>query len=551
MSDDDFFEDEDYIDDFAEEEEPEEELTLEDTKNLSNDFRSLFSDFVDLAKSVNSEFSSPEEVGELEAEEVMERIKEQRQAHPKIQLLGVEFEWEGSDPSHSSIPLHTLSTGWGPEPRSPIVYSILQTKKAIEEGKLKLKARFHSNLGKGSIQVRTRASEMTLLDVLTNEIQDQQPGFDALGNVAPTTVYISETGYSVFRGKYTYVSLPLENVKFPELGVGVYDINLVWEFRIKDQAASEAAGKTVWEKKWQTIRVGSSGLPIGLIRPFQVTKHRLYVTLDRPSAPWTTAQIPDVSKGIPVSLPLWAHALDIACNWAAGAQTKGEVAELITDALYDCGRLVYHSSPYYSKLGRKSDAYAGLQLSERSNAYIVYFHFNKLIERLKGGNGLGEKVNCFDCALTVATLANMLGCNLRVGKLQNMPDIDSTDANHYTDNRFEIFPLQAIGEEEMETQLAGVSEEEKLYFAYHAVAWATPNHEPGTPEDFLDPRCTIYDASVRIIDEGVAYTTAGMMRGSAETSESYISWLSPDTPEGLPRCKPQPVTVVEIQLQNG
>jgi hypothetical protein len=40
------------------------------------------------------------------------------------------------------------------------------------------------------------------------------------------------------------------------------------------------------------------------------------------------------------------------------------------------------------------------------------FSLSEMLERLTGGPGLGGKVNCTDSANTVATLSNLLGCEL-------------------------------------------------------------------------------------------------------------------------------------------
>ena len=40
------------------------------------------------------------------------------------------------------------------------------------------------------------------------------------------------------------------------------------------------------------------------------------------------------------------------------------------------------------------------------------YHLTQMIDRLNGGAGLGPKVNCTDSATTVATFANLVGCDL-------------------------------------------------------------------------------------------------------------------------------------------
>ena len=467
---------------------------------------------------------------------------------PEVRLVGVVFQWADSEPSYSSIPLTTIGQSWLPGSRTPAAYSINDTAEAIREGKLRIWARFHSSYGKGKIKVRTRTVKADPFDIITNEVAEQEGGHDALGNVATSTIYFDDSGYSIFRGKYSYVPLPLENVKFPELGVGVYDINWAWELLAIDRDATFDAKKEIWKEEWHPIRALNSDIPIRVSKNFELSKHRIYVTLDLPAAPWSVTRIPDISRGLPVTLPMWAHALEIACRWARGAATPQEAAWMIADRFYASGRFAYNPNPKYASLIKRDTNYGGVDLEEREDAYVVYFRFDKLVERLLGGNGLGPKVNCMDIALAVSTLANMVGCRLRVGKLQNMPDIDASDEHHFLDNRFEINPLRAIGLKDHEAPIAGVNDGERSFFSYHSVAWATPERERGTQQDFLDPNCVIYDACVEFLVDGAYRSASGYILGDADTPESYIGYLAKNTPDGRPRCKPQPITVVDVQL---
>lgn len=467
---------------------------------------------------------------------------------PEVRLVGIMFQMEDSDPSESGIPLHSLGAHWAPGSRTPVAYSINSTEDAIREGKLKVWARFHSSYGKGMIKVRTRSVEADPLDIVTNEIAEQEKGHDALGNVGITTIYFNDTGYSVYRGKHSYVPLNLENVKFPELGVGVYDINWAWEFIAIDRDATFDAKETIWKDEWHPVRTLNVDIPIEMSKQFELTKHRIYATLDLPGAPWSTTRIPDVSKGLPVALPMWSHALEIACQWARGAASPEQAAQLIADQFFASERFTYNTNPQYSSLVKRDQNFGGIDLEEREDSYVVYFQFDKLMERLQGGHGMGEKVNCMDIALGVSTLANMLGCRLRVGKLQNMPDIDASDEHHFLDNRFEINPVRAIGSESHEETISGVNDGGRAFFTYHSVAWAAPHGEQGSQKDFLDPCCLIYDACVEFMLDGSYQSASGHVLGDAENSESYIGLLAKNTPDGRPRCKPQPITVVDVQL---
>lgn len=467
---------------------------------------------------------------------------------PEVRILGIEFQWHDSSVYDSGTPLYPDASGWSTEHRSHVAYSIAATENAVKEGNLQIRARFWNNSGKCRIQVRARSTEMDPRDVFISELSEKYPGMNALGDVAPTTVYFNDTKFSVFRGKYTFVPLKLKNPGFPDLGVGVYDINWKWEFRLLDEEESKKQDKSVWEDKWHTIRTHNVNIPRLLTEPFEMTKHRVFITLDNPNHPWSTDKIPDTSLGLPLPLPLWANALEVACNWANGATTKTEAAMMITNQLYECGKFVYDPDPHYVIMGNEmKTSYQGVKLKVKKDAYAANFQFDKILERIDGGYGLGEKVNCLDCALTVASLANMLGCHLRAGKLQNLPDIDSTDENHYLDNRFEINPLRAIGKNNSEDSAADITYEGHQYFTYHTVAWEGP-YGYGYKEDFENPETIVYDACVHFLLDDKQIPASGLPMGKADIEGSYINLLAKDTPEGRPRCKPQSVTVVDIQL---
>ncbi len=470
---------------------------------------------------------------------------------PQVKLMGLQFQYGDSTPEEGGIPLTTMGSSWQPGDRSTAVYSIRSTAEAIQKGKLKVWARFWNSHGKGKIRVRSQVAITHLLDVITNEVQGQELGRDALGSAAPTTIFFDQSGYSVFRGKHSYVPLKLEDVKFPELGVGVYDIQWFWEFTVVDEEETERKGKTVWkneEEDWTGIRISNSTIPIELSAGFEQTQHRIYVTLDVPGPPWSVHRVPDMSKGLPVSMPMWSHALELACRYASQAQDEYNIALRIASEINALGLFVYDPSPQYCSLAKKDTNFGGVDLEEQEGSYIAYFQFDKFVERLWGGKGLGPNINCFDAALGVATLANMLGCKLRVGKLQNMADIDSTDDSHYEDNRFEINPILPVGYLDPNMPVPGVNREDGNFFAYHSVAWSAAHGGYGTPEDFLDPNNLIFDASLSFIQDGQYWSGSGLRLGHSNYPGSYVQWLAAATPMGMPRCKPQPITVVDVQI---
>jgi hypothetical protein len=128
---------------------------------------------------------------------------------------------------------------------------------------------------------------------------------------------------------------------------------------------------------WYARKSPGPSIPVSVDR----TRHRLYIVMGRPTQPWV--------KETP-----WVAALETACGWAAGAGTLDAAATRITERYYNCGKLKYddiNGSTYYGS---------------------VIYKLSEMIERLNGGTGLGQKVNCTDSANTVSTLSNVLGCDL-------------------------------------------------------------------------------------------------------------------------------------------
>jgi len=172
---------------------------------------------------------------------------------------------------------------------------------------------------------------------------------------------------------------------------------------------------------------GSDGLP----RPIGSTQHTVYTLLDRPVAPWD------------VETP-WIAALDLACEWAAGAMTKDAVAEAITRGLNSHPLLRYHGATTFD--------------------WSVYLLSNFLWLLDRGGV---FHLNCTDCANAVVTLANLLGCNLYEGRVFDL-----------TTRRF----LKLAGN-------AGVDADWVSYeWNYHEIAWL----------EGVGPKSCVYDSCLHV-----------------------------------------------------
>lgn len=450
---------------------------------------------------------------------------------PEIILEKIDFLWEGSGPENSSLAILPDLSGWNPRKRSYVAYSIESTREALKAGELKIQARFWKSTPSGMVQVRTRD---------TGEVQAQFAADDALGQVTPTLVSFNETGYSVYGGQNAEVPLTLAQVAFPELGVGVYDINWQWEFRLPDETKS-TDDEIVWEEEWHAVTVSN---------------HRLFVVLGVPEFPWTPFRLPDFSQPPPYPLPLMAEALTIACSWAQGSNSLEAAARRITDSLYDSGLFSYNcNSSYFQELSSHTISLWEGAADDAAMLQARNFYFSKVVERLHGGFGLGKYINCLDCALIVTALANLLGCRLQVGKLMHTDQVNAGTADFYKNNRFEVKAIKAIGHTSSEQTLKGIMNEGKPYFSFHAIAWQAVSEEKSAAAYFSDPQVLIYDACVRFEvktegDETPQYlSAAGIPLGDGTDASHYRNRLAAEGEEGLQRCLAQPASVMKMQVR--
>jgi DNA-binding beta-propeller fold protein YncE len=214
--------------------------------------------------------------------------------------------------------------------------------------------------------------------------------------------------------------------------------------------------------------------------------HRLYVILARPTAPWSDRQIP------------WAAALNLACGWAAGAGDPDAAAGLIAERYNGSGMVSY-------------DTVSG-------NTFYGWMSFNltEMLERLTGGIGLGEKVNCTDSADTVATLANLLGCDLWESRME---------AGFYMN------PIQAIGYTVWAPPFWGG-------FGYHEVAWKGGC----TAADALFDGCLKVDGDANpTVAPHSPLLPVNIVFGDCATMNYRLRLCTPN-PDGCPLCVPQPAT---------
>jgi hypothetical protein len=124
---------------------------------------------------------------------------------------------------------------------------------------------------------------------------------------------------------------------------------------------------------------------------FDTTSHKVYLVVDIPSGPWQQNAAGNVTQ-----LP-WTDALDKACVWALGAQTKDQAAAMITKAIN----------------GQPNQSYTPMTIFG-SASYQLASYMNQL------DSGQPFSLNCTDCADAVTTFANLLGCELWEGRFLNM-----------------------------------------------------------------------------------------------------------------------------------
>jgi DNA-binding beta-propeller fold protein YncE len=232
---------------------------------------------------------------------------------------------------------------------------------------------------------------------------------------------------------------------------------------------------------WYARRTPGPSIPVAI----GSAVHRLYILIGRPTAPW-------------IGETPWVAAMELACGWAAGSATADEAAAGITAGYNGSGKVSY-------------DTVSGATMYGSST-----FSLSEMIERLNGGVGLGNKVNCTDSADTVSTLANIVGCDLWQSRMS------STFG-------FDLNPLIAIGYNTWAIPFSGS-------FSYHEVAWKGGC----TQSDNVFDGCLQVDGDA---DPTSAPHTpllpTNMLFGDC-AAMNYRLRLCPPSSAGCGSCNPQP-----------
>lgn len=321
-----------------------------------------------------------------------------------------------------------------------------------------------------STQVRTIPSTMKITedipyDRITGEWPPRSwprpvPELPVLGLVKQTPVNFKYPGESGFVKCELF--LPLLKAS-----VGVYNLKWKWQYRT-------ATGT------WKDIGI---------------TNHRIYVLLSTPNAPWTQQPYDGTNDQLP-----WTEVLDFACRWAKGATNADSAAGKVTEAINALGpgRITY-------------DCPGG------GDNHYSYPNFNcsEFLERVNGGTGLGQYVNCSDCATFVSTFSNILGCNLWQSKMGW---------------NFSLNAGISIGSDVWQTACNWGG------FSYHEVAW----------KGACDENEGVFDACLKVDGDDDPHSEPrtpvlpkNMKFGTCAEHE-YRFRLT--TPAGCPSCQPQPST---------
>jgi hypothetical protein len=179
---------------------------------------------------------------------------------------------------------------------------------------------------------------------------------NVLGEIEPFSVAFPDVVQTVDQLSEIEITVPLSRSAIGGLGVSVN--NTYWDWKYQDE--------------------------FGEWRDLITTRHRVYCVVRHPTLPWQE----DFMGGANPNLP-WTDALDLACEWAAGARSADAAASAIVGG-------VWTATLRYDVEGFASDNVTGT------------FNLTEFIRHLRAGTSI-HTVDCTDCAAAVSTFANILG----------------------------------------------------------------------------------------------------------------------------------------------
>jgi hypothetical protein len=322
-----------------------------------------------------------------------------------LQLASVEFPQKSAQLGRGSVPLRKNRTEliqlpqWERVVRTqPEISPVAYTLRDLSEGSPLVLARFERTAPLADeVQVRAIQPPDAAIPALPDaanvfgNIKSGVLRFGA-GSGRETLLMETETSFAATRG------------------VGAYTV--VWQWQFRERSAP------VWTDITRT-------------------RHRIYITLDDPTLPWTQRPVSAENAQL-----LWTEVLDVACAWARGARTKDEAAIRITAAVFSLGGVLLQ---YGCSIGT---------VEMYSSTLLNLFFCSAFLERLRGGFGNGPFVNCSDCASIVSTLANALGCSLWQSRMGEYFPFFRTN------------PILPIGTNQFSSPCGS-----DLGFSFHEVAW--------------------------------------------------------------------------------
>lgn len=269
------------------------------------------------------------------------------------------------------------------------------------------------------------------------------------------------------QGQSGWVPFRPIGTRLKEAGVGRHIISWTWHYRRPGRS-------------WQIMTL---------------TQHKIYSVLKVPFQPWV--QQPFVASN--TQLP-WIEALEVATQWAAGAQTRASASARVTQSIYDLGT---------------SEFEYGCPVGARTVYSDPAFNLTQFLQRLAGDYGLGPYINCSDCATFTSTFANLLGDTLWQSQMR-----DFTRA-------FPVNPIRAIGTTAV-IPPCGIG-----LFNYHEVAWTGD----ATEDDLVYDPCLEVNTNPFLLPEQMVLPTG--MRFGAVSDGQYRDFLA--APFGRELCRPQPI----------
>lgn len=446
-----------------------------------------------------------------------------------LEFKSMRFDWEPSQVTTNGLSLQGIDPGWFLDQQfSYAAYTIEDTVAATadtDQLPLEVKAHLRKSTGYETIEVSAVAAGSDVQ--LPDGFGTTYPGAEVFGTVAPANISFDKVGDSAI-GNENYVPLELNVAAFVELGVGVYDV--AWEWRYRTAESYNDEGPPNFYDDYHYLRH---------------TFHRIFIICGQPRWPWTTW--PSYMRLPNTHLPTF-EAIELACNWAQGAKTVDEAAEKITTALFSSPHFSYKANAAYVKSYTNEEA--ALTPGHYSD---MYFMFTEALSKINGGAGMGDFMNCEDCAHMVAALVNMLGGSLSVGYLYPLNDPD----NEATSDRFWTNPFAAIGYQTYDESLASNdfnltdSATGNQFFSYHAIAFKpTELLQDYAIANFTDPKIQVYDACLQFgdSDDSSDYQAVVHMPFGTCSDNEYRAKLGTTDPNGCGNIDPKQDSVLRTVI---